>query len=386
MKKVRFIAAALAVVMAVSVFTGCLNRNTTPWQDEARALVAEKMDDTNVGQFVIDGVKYDFPMAVKDLTDNGWNFSSETVGTTKVTARTWHPNYITLKNAKNNSIEIAVYNNTDEQSTIAEGTVGEVRVSNLRGNAMLSGGIEFYATTFEDNGKLGEHAVDGFELVLSEGIGTNDNVYTKDFKGSNGKNCTATFYFGPDSSTGNIVLKEIKYECAFKIPYVDAAMGMILAIATKDPSKVEDLDSTMNGSEFIEETRKYLAEDFVYSIGFEYDTLTDEQYARANEIMDAIYAKTNFTVQDKGYNTLVAFNAPVNMEDVLSAAVGAAADEYEGDLDEAASDPDYLTLVLNNFNPDDLEYMPGRSYLITSGDFTNGVYTTLYGMLGFETE
>ena len=383
MGKIRLFAAVLAVIMTVGLFAGC-NRNTTPWQDEARTLVAEKMDDTNVGKFVIDGVKYDFPMPVKDLTDNGWKFSTDTMGTTKIPANTWHTSYITLKNSKNNSIEIAVYNTSDSESTVAEATVGEVRVSSLRGNAMLSGGIEFYATTFEENGKLGEHGADGFELELSEGVGTNDNVYTKDFKGSNGKNCTATFYFG--DSNGKIVLKEIKYDCAFKIAYVDAAMGMILAVANNDPSKVEDLDSTMNGREFIDETRKYLAEDFVYSIGFEYETLTDEQYARTNEIIDAIYAKTTFTVEDKGFNTLIVFNAPTNLEEVLSAAIGAAADEYEGNLDEAASDPDYLTLVLNEFNPDDLEFMPGSSVLVTSGDFSNGVYKAMYGMLGFDVE
>ena len=75
MKKVRIIAAFMAVVMAVAVLAGC-NRNKTPWQEEAKTLVAEKMDDSNVGQFVLDGVKYSFPMQVKELTDNGWKFSS----------------------------------------------------------------------------------------------------------------------------------------------------------------------------------------------------------------------------------------------------------------------------------------------------------------------
>ena len=57
MKKARLLAAVMAVVMAVGIFAGC-NRNKTPWQDEAKTLVAEKMDDSNVGQFVIDGVKF----------------------------------------------------------------------------------------------------------------------------------------------------------------------------------------------------------------------------------------------------------------------------------------------------------------------------------------
>ena len=45
MGKIRLFAAVLAVIMTVGLFAGC-NRNTTPWQDEARTLVAEKMDDT----------------------------------------------------------------------------------------------------------------------------------------------------------------------------------------------------------------------------------------------------------------------------------------------------------------------------------------------------
>lgn len=381
MKKVRIIAAVLAAVMAAGIFAGCAGaKETTPWQDEAKTLVAEKMDDTNVGKFVIDGVKYDFPMAVKDLIDNGWNFETDTMGSTHVTGYSWHPSYINLKNAANKSIEIAVYNESEEASTVAESTVGEVRVSNLRGNAMLSGGIDFYGTTFEAEGVLGDHGAAGFELVLDEVAGVG-NVFTKEFKGSNGKNCTATFYFG--DYNGSIVLKEVKYECAFKIPYTDAASGMILAIANNDPSKVEDLDGSMNGREFIDETRKYLAEDFVYSLGFEVDTLTDEQYARVYEIMESIYSKIKFTVEDKGYNTLIVFNAPSNLEEVLTAAVGAASDEYEGDLEDALSDPEYLTLVLENFNTDDLVYIPGCNVLVTAGDFSSGIYEVLYDMLGF---
>ncbi len=381
MKKVRIIAAVLSAVMTAGIFAGCAGaKETTPWQDEAKTLVAEKMDDTNVGKFVIDGVKYDFPMAVKDLTDNGWNFETDTMGSTHVTGYSWHPSYINLKNANNKSIEIAVYNESEEASTVAESTVGEVRVSNLRGNAMLSGGIDFYGTVFEAEGVLGDHGAAGFELVLDEVAGVG-NVYTKEFKGSNGKNCTATFYFG--DYNGSIVLKEVKYECAFKIPYTEAASGMILAVANNDPSKVEDLDGSMNGREFIDESRKYLAEDFIYSLGFEVDTLTDEQYARTYEIMESIYSKIKFTVEDKGYNTLVVFNAPSNLEEVLTNAIGAASDEYEGDLDEALSDPEYLTLVLENFNTDDLVYIPGCNVLVTSGDFSSGIYEVLYDMLGF---
>ena len=382
MKKAGIIAAVIAVVMTVSLFAGC-NRNTTPWQDEARTLVADKMDDTNVGKFVIDGVKYDFPMAVKDLTDNGWNFETDTMGTTHISGYAWHPSYINLRNANNKTIEIAVYNESEEASTVAESTVGEVRVSNLRGNAMLSGGIDFYGTTFEANGVLGDHAADGFELVLDTVAGVG-NVYTKEFKGSNGKNCTATFYFG--DYNGSVVLKEVKYECAFKIPYADAALGMILAVANNDPSKVEDLDSSMNGQEFIDEARKHLADDFVYSLGFDFDTLTDEQYQKVYKIMESIYSRINFTVQDKGYNTLIVFSAPTNIADVLNSAIGAASDEYEGDLEDAPSDPEYLSLVLDSFNTDDLEYMPGSSVLVTNDKFSEGIYTVLYAMLGFDVD
>ena len=369
----------MTVIMAAALFAGC-QRNTTPWQDEARTLVADKMDDTNVGKFVIDGVKFDFPMPVKDLTDNGWKFEVESIASTKLQPYTWHTHYVNLKSAANKGMEIAVYNNTDSVITIAEATVGEVRVSNLRGNAMASGDIEFYATTFEANGKLGEHAADGFELVLDTVAG-NGNVFTKEFLGSNGKNCTATFYFS--EYNGNVVLSEIKYECSFKIAYADAAAGMILAVSNSDPSVLTDLDSTVDADTFVNDMRKLLAENFVYSAGFDIDTLTDEQYAQVYKIMDSIYARTNFTVQDKGYNALVVFNAPVNLEEVMSAAFDAASEEYDGDSDEKMSDPGYLSLVLDSVNTDDLEFMPGRDVLVMSTDFTNGVYDALFYMLGF---
>lgn len=380
MKKARLLAAVMAVVMAVGIFAGC-NRNKTPWQDEAKTLVAEKMDDSNVGQFVIDGVKFDFPMPVKDLTDNGWTFETETVGTTTVQPYSWYSSYIVLKSANKRGIEIAVYNNTDTATTIAEATVGEVRISNLRGNAMISGGIDFYGTTFEANGNLGEHAADGFELVPDEVAGTG-NVFTKDFQGSNGKNCTATFYFS--EYNGNIVLGEVKYECSFEIPYTDAATGMILAVTNNDPSALSSLDSTIEADEFVTEVRAFLAEDFVYSLGFEFETLTDEQYAKVYAILDAIYAQTSFTVKDAGFNTLIVFNAPTNIDDVISAAFDAASEEYEGDSDEAMSDPEYLNLVLDAFDASALEFMPGRENLVTNAEFIEGVYDSMYYMLGFE--
>ena len=382
MKKVRIIAAVMAVIIAAGVFAGC-KRDTTPWQEEARTLVAEKMDDTNVGKFVIDGVKYDFPMAVSDLTDNGWKFSTDTMGSTQIYSYCWHTSYITLKNDNNKSIEIAVYNDTDSESTIAEATVGEIRISNLQGNAMISGGIDFYGTTFEANGDLGEHAADGFELVLDEVAG-NGNVFTKEFTGSNDKDCTATFYFS--EYNGNIILSEVKYECSFVISYVDAAIGIILAVTNNDPSAVTELDSTIDGEALVQEYRMYLAEDFVYSLGFEFDSLTDEQYQRVYEIMDVIYEQTSCTVQQVGYNTVVTFNAPTNIDEVLEAAFEVADEEYEGDADDVMADPEYISLVLDAFDAEALELMPGRTVTIYSGDFSGGVYDALYAMLGFDVD
>lgn len=380
MKKVRIFAAVMAVVMTVGLFAGC-KRNTTPWQEEAKALVAEKMDDSNVGQFVIDGVKYEFPMQVKDFVDNGWNFEVESTGTTIVQPYAWNPSYINLRNADNKSIEIGVYNNTDAATTILESTVGEVRISNLQGKTMISGGIDFYGTTFEANGNLGEHAAAGFELTLDTVAG-NGNVFTKEFQGSNGKNCTATFYFGDYKE--NIVLKEVKYECSFEIPYTDAATGMILAVTNNDPAALSALDSTIEADEFVKEVRSYLAEDLVFALGFDCENLTDEQYEKAYKILDGIYAQTQFSVQDMGYNTLITFNAPTNLDDVINAAFEAASEEYEGDSDEAMSDPEYLSLVLDNFDTSALEFMPGRDYLITNSSFIEGVYAALYYMIGFE--
>ena len=303
------------------------------------------------------------------------------MGTTTVQPYSWYSSYIVLKSANKRGIEIAVYNNTDTATTIAEATVGEVRISNLRGNAMISGGIDFYGTTFEANGNLGEHAADGFELVPDEVAGTG-NVFTKDFQGSNGKNCTATFYFS--EYNGNIVLGEVKYECSFEIPYTDAATGMILAVTNNDPSALSSLDNTIEADEFVTEVRAFLAEDFVYSLGFEFETLTDEQYAKVYAILDAIYAQTSFTVKDAGFNTLIVFNAPTNIDDVISAAFDAASEEYEGDSDEAMSDPEYLNLVLDAFDASALEFMPGRENLVTNAEFIEGVYDSMYYMLGFE--
>jgi hypothetical protein len=245
---------------------------------------------------------------------------------------------------------------------------------------MISGGIDFYGTTFEANGKLGSHAADGFELVLDEVAG-NGNVFTKEFKGSNGKNCTATFYFS--EFNGNVVLGEVKYECSFEISYTDGATGVILAVTDNDPSKLTDLDSTIEADEFVKEMRMVLAMEIVYGFGFDLETITDEQYEQAYKILDAIYAQTDFTVQAKGYNTLVVFNAPVNLEDVMNSALEAASEAYEGDTDETMSDPEYLTLVLDSFNADELEFMPGRDALILNDNFTGGVYNALYYMLGF---
>lgn len=379
MKKTRILTAVMAIVMVVAVFTGCKKEPAAPWQEQAKTLVAAQMDDTNVGKFVIDGVSFDFPMPVSDLLNHGWTFEYDTTGSTVVQPYTWHTSYINLKSADNKSIEIAVYNNTNSAVEISAATVGEVRVSNLTGKSMISGRIDFYGTTFDANGKLGDHAAAGFELVPDD-LGR-DNVFTKEFVGSNGKNCTATFFFS--EYNGNIVLGEVKYECSFKISYVDAASGMIIAVTKNDPSAVTDLDGTINGDGFVKEMRQLVAESFVYALGFDFETLTDEQYEQVYAIMDAVYAHTQFSVQDKGYNTLIAFNAPTNIEEVMESAFEAASEEYEGDLDECMSDPEYLSLVLANFNTDAFEFMPGRDVLVTNDDFANGIITALFYMLGF---
>ena len=159
---------------------------------------------------------------------------------------------------------------------------------------------------------------------------------------------------------------------------------MILAVTNNDPAALSALDSTIEADEFVKEVRSYLAEDLVFALGFDCENLTDEQYEKAYKILDGIYAQTQFSVQDKGYNTLITFNAPTNLDDVINAAFEAASEEYEGDSDEAMSDPEYLSLVLDNFDTSALEFMPGRDYLVTNSSFIEGVYAALYYMIGFE--
>ena len=179
-------------------------------------------------------------------------------------------------------------------------------------------------------------------------------------------------------------MSEVKYECSFEISYVEATQAVLLAVTGNDPAPIDDLDMELGGREFVDDIRANIASEFVYIAGFDIETLTDEQYQKVYKIMDTIYSKTQFSVVDQGYNTLVTFSAPKNLVDVAKVAFEAADEAYEGDPDESMTDPEYLDLFLDAFDAEALELMPGSSYLITSGGFADGVYEVLLYMLGFE--
>ena len=384
MKGIKRFAAVMAVSVACGIFAGGNKKETdSNWQEEAKTSVADKMDETNIGNFYLEGKMYDFPCTVKELLDNGWKFEDESKASEQIGAYGWYPNIITLENDKNKEITIGVYNESGETMSLSDCKTGELTLNKYLNAAMFSGEMEFRETVLSAKDDIYNYTAEGFEFDQVDDITATNYAFTKNFTSKDGFSCTSKINL--EGADNGLVISQVQYRCDFTVSYVEAIIALSNATMNNDASLAKDVDPRLNADETVDTIRNLVAGDFIYSSGFSIPEPTEAELNKVYSIMDYIYGKTSCDYSAKPTETIATYTAPNNLPDVINNAVADAAANYEGDTETAFSDPAFFDLFLDAFisRESELTIVGGPSLIISNDDYVNGVYDLLYGMLGF---
>ncbi len=140
MKKVRMMMCLITVV-ALS-FVGCSGGSlveSTEWIDESAAKISA---DITSGQFVIDGVIYQFPMPLSDWLDNGWHVSNSYDNTDEFRLDPYYTSTeFELCNEEGDYVRVSVYNDSDEAVPVEECIVYSLYMSTMEVDVVFPQGM-----------------------------------------------------------------------------------------------------------------------------------------------------------------------------------------------------------------------------------------------------
>ena len=120
-KLVRMLLCVGMCIMAA----GC--GNSTKWIDESAAKIDAELTS---GQFVIDGIVYDFPMTMQDWLGNGWHISNNYENKDDFALDPWYTSdEFELYNEDGDWVRVSAYNDSDKATKIDQCMIYSVYLS-----------------------------------------------------------------------------------------------------------------------------------------------------------------------------------------------------------------------------------------------------------------
>lgn len=169
MKKILVVIGVIVLLAVVMIGMETISlikeeENTYRLTEETIAEATANMgDDVYSGELYLDGVKYQMPIAVQELAENGWKISDAiTVAETTIPAYTAYSNVIYMNNREANkgkgaSVRVGLMNLFDEEVKLEESYLYDIGFSTLTGNkVILPKGITLSSTLEEVEAAYGE--------------------------------------------------------------------------------------------------------------------------------------------------------------------------------------------------------------------------------------
>ncbi len=144
MKKLRKMLCFVMVLVLAMGFAGCSGMDfevdDEKFIEESAAKISEEITS---GQFVIDGVIYQFPMPLKDWLDNGWHvsYSYDNVEDFRLAPYYTSTTFELYDEENKDYVQMTVYNDSDEEAPIEECMVYSLKMSTTEVDVVFPKGM-----------------------------------------------------------------------------------------------------------------------------------------------------------------------------------------------------------------------------------------------------
>ena len=364
MKKVRMML-CLVLVLAMG-FAGCsgadLNLDDEKFIEESAAKISEELTS---GQFVIDGVIYQFPMPLKDWLNNGWHVSATYDNADEFRL---DPYYIStefeLFNEDDDFVRMTVYNDSDEAAPVDDCIVYSLYMSTTEVDVVLPKGMTKRNKPAEVLEAYGEPDVKNDDSNHLEAtyyfaddemgqcyveLGIHDNDYTID--------PFSKIKFGmiDPEEYWDVMVAQKGVEGAAKF-YFDAAMKASF-YADYDDYVSMNMDSLDGAKELYDAEIDYFAECLLYYIDITEEYITTDVKNRAVEVAKTVLSKVKWDVKSVDVNafkegTMTVTLYPTDFFYIIEEDLIAASDTFNTKY----ADVDYATISYEEYDALEKEY------------------------------
>ena len=365
MKKVRMML-CLVMVLALS-FAGCsgvdLNLDDEKFIEEGAAKISEELTS---GQFVIDGVIYQFPMPLKDWLDNGWHVSStyDNVADFRLDPYYTSTDFELFDEENERYVRMTVYNDSDKAAPIEDCIVYYLYISTTEVDVVLPKGMTKRNKPAEVLEAYGEPDVKGDEPNHLEAtyyfaddemgqcyveLGIHDNDYTI--------NPFTSIKFGmvPAEDYWDTMVSQKGVEGAAEF-YFDAAMKASFYADYEDYVSM-NMDSLEGAQELYDAEIDYFAECLLYYIDITEEYITNDVKNRAVEVAKTVLSKVKWDVKSVDVNafkegTMTVTLYPTDFFYVIDEDIYAASDAFNTKY----ADVDFETISFEEYDALEKEY------------------------------
>ena len=366
MKKLRkMLCFAMVLVLAMG-FVGCsgldLDVDDEKFIEESAAKIS---DELTSGQFVIDGVIYQFPMPLSDWLNNGWHVSNSYDNTDEFRL---DPYYIStefeLFNEDDDYVRVTVYNDSDEAAPVDACIVYSLYMSTMEVDVVLPKGMT----------KRNKPA----DILAAYG--------EPDVKDDDANHLEATYYFADDEQ-GQCYVELFAHDNDYTIdPFTNITFGMVdpedywdamvaqkgvegaaeyyfdAAMKTSFYADFEDyvsmnMDSLEGAQELYNAEIEYFAECLLYYTDITEEYITTDVRNRVNAVSKEVLSKVKWDVKSIDVNafnegTMTVTLYPTNFFYVIEEDLFAASDAFNAKY----ADVDYETMTYEEYDALEKDY------------------------------
>ena len=368
MKKLRKMLCFVMVLVLAMGFVGCSGLDVDSMDDEKfiEESAAKISDELTSGQFVIDGVIYQFPMPLSDWLNNGWHVSYSYDNVTDFRLEPYYTStsFELYDEEDEKYVRMTVYNDSDKAAPIEDCIVDYLRMSTTQVDVVLPQGLtkrnkpaDILAAYGEPDTKDDEKSFKKYGYYFADDeqgqcyveLGAVENDYTiNPFS-------DIEYVMVPAEDYWDAMVAQKGVEEAAKF-YFDAAMKASFYADYEDYVSM-NMDSLDGAKELYDAEIEYFAECLLYYIDITEEYMTTDVRNRVNEVSKEVLSKVKWDVKSVDVNafkegTMTVTLYPTDFFYIIEEDLIAASDTFNTKY----ADVDYETISYEEYDALEKEY------------------------------